>query len=247
MSRIGFRCCCFAILCINVAHSQDLKGITDDKREVLLRKSGVWFFIERTELEDCRATLNDGRRVILNRNGSWSFSKQPDPAPSNADVSGGRMPESSEVLTNPERYHHERYHFSIIYPAGWETTNKSLGHVLCKPPQGQSQTFTHMVEVKTTNSHSPLNLDEYSVLYMASAKQAIENYQEIDHGNIPLAGTNARWILFSGKLKNVSMKIKAYMMVRGEYGYEIAYYSRIDQYAAYTNIFENFVQSFEFE
>ena len=245
MSKISLICC--ILLAVTLAQSQDLTATTDDKREVILRKSGIWFFVERTELENCRATLQDGRRVLLKSNGSWTFLEKTEPTLSNqGGVSGEEAPGRAST-DNPGRYHSQKFYYSIRFPDGWMTKRLSDAIVHCKAPGGDAHGLPAYVEVKVTDPKEARNVDEYSQLYAEKSRETLEGYQELDQGKISLAGTNARWLVVAGNLRGITIKFKVYMMVRGLYGYEITYYAQTDDFPAYVNSFEDIVQSFEFE
>jgi len=72
----------FALVLLGGASiAQDIRATTDDGRSVVLRKTGVWFFTDRSACEDGRAVIYDGRAVRLDRSGKWVFLNNKDPLP----------------------------------------------------------------------------------------------------------------------------------------------------------------------
>ncbi|MDD8019525.1 MAG: thioredoxin-like domain-containing protein, partial [Bacteroidota bacterium] len=88
---------CLVVLIGTVAFSQDIRATTDEGRSVVLKKSGVWFFTDRTALQNGRAVIYDGRAVKLEKNGKWSFlnNKTPLPVPAHKFSSSGSRGSSS--------------------------------------------------------------------------------------------------------------------------------------------------------
>ncbi len=61
--------------------AQDYRATTDEGRSVVLKKTGTWFFVDRSPLQEGRAVIFNGRAVKLEKNGTWAFMNNKEPAP----------------------------------------------------------------------------------------------------------------------------------------------------------------------
>ncbi|MCX6137732.1 MAG: thioredoxin-like domain-containing protein [Ignavibacteriales bacterium] len=81
MKKLFLIIVCLTAINAGAALSQDFRATSDDGRSVVLKKSGIWFFVDKSPPEDGRAVIYDGRAVKLESTGKWSFLNNKEPVP----------------------------------------------------------------------------------------------------------------------------------------------------------------------
>ena len=237
---------CTFILFLSEARAQDLRAVTDDKREVILRSTGIWYFADRADIKDCTATLPDGRKVLLSGNGTWTIKSKTEPAPSDAGSAAEGEGSGGSSSQDAGRCYDSIDHFSIEFPDGWEARQKA--HALACSPKGQeSDRFAPTIKAAAGDLGPESNLDDYAAVAVRKLQRIVQGYQEIDKGETVIAGTRALWVTYTGSLGDMMVEAKLYFLTNADKVIEISYVSRREAFSSYSNAFESVAQSFRFE
>ncbi len=149
----------------------------------------------------------------------------------------------------PDRYYNSKDDFSIKFPKGWENKEGFMRTdiISLSPKTNAKDQFRENVNVVVEQLPDGMNLSKYFDANLPKLSNVIQNFQEIDAGTAIINDNEAEWLIYTGNIGTSNLKSKQYYMVYNGKGYVITCTATPETYNNYKNIFDETVQSFQFE
>jgi hypothetical protein len=150
---------------------------------------------------------------------------------------------------DPDRYYCKKDDFSLKLPKEWETKEGFMGSsvISLSPLENSADQFRENVNVVVEKMPGEMPLDEYFTGNIANMKKFFTEFQEDEKGNTSIDETDAKWLVYSGKMGTLSVKNKVYFIIHDKRGYTITCSATPDGFARYKKTFDAIAYSFEFE
>ncbi len=154
----------------------------------------------------------------------------------------------SKTLAESSRYYNKEERFSISFPIDWEKLEGFMGNVVIgrSPLEGPTDRFRENVSVAVDNLSPGVTLEQN---FQAGITQltTLTDYKEYERGQATIDNTEARWLVYSNRKGQVTVKVLVYSLVKGNRGYAISCNAAPEAFNRYRGQFEEIAKSFQFE
>jgi hypothetical protein len=245
MAATAARICCCMLFLFFTARSQDMKAVADDGRTVMLKSSGVWFYIDRSERTDTWATLRDSTKVRLLKDGSWMRTAEKGSVPDQSRYIFALPGRKGNTGAGGTPYRNVQYRYSIIPPKDWIVQHSSPDDLQWKLPSvlpKQKRTANNTMNVTTSLLRNKETLNVFADSYINGITRT--GFRLGERGTADVGGRIAYWFTGTLVMMGLEFRAKTYLVVNGEFGYEISYTSGVEEFPMHMELFEETVQSF---
>ena len=148
-------------------------------------------------------------------------------------------------IAETKRYYSKNNEFSMEFPAKWEKLNiieANIYLVVVLPSEFLSITVS-------SNSLPPhMTLDTVYNKSINLLQQSVNDFQQIETGQINIAGVRTKWLVYSGKtIRGNAQKVLEYTLIKDNRLYTITCIGNIVTFNRNPNTFKTIIQSFRFE
>lgn len=136
--------------------------------------------------------------------------------------------------------------FSVSVPPTWEIREDVLGAaaVFASPRQGIQDDFRENVNVVLGDIPSGMTTERYFDFNLNLMKKIYSDFHLVRTGLTRINGDEARWLIFTQRMKKLRVKVLLYLDFHGARIYAITCSSLPSTYAHYERIFQKIAKSF---
>lgn len=142
-----------------------------------------------------------------------------------------------------------KYGFSIKYPSTWEKKEKlkDIIVVFLAPLENESDKFRENLSLMISNLFTQtIDLYDYVNFSIDQLREAILDFRLFEKTQTKIAKIPAYKIVYSGKRKQLNIKIMQYYAIKKNKVYLITYTAKKDKFELYFKIIKKIIKSFSF-
>ncbi len=165
-------------------------------------------------------------------------------------LTGGCLQQENSKFYKPKNfltYENGSYGVRIKYPQEWTKTEGAMGTVVVflSPKQNDSDPFQENLNIIVQNLPASTTLNVVTEETINQVKQLIQNATIIESTDTTLAGVPAYKIVYSGKMREYTLKWIQIWTVKNNKMYSITYTAEINSYSYYLDVIQKMIDSFE--
>lgn len=144
-------------------------------------------------------------------------------------------------------YENSFYGVRIKYPQEWTKTEGAMGTVVMflSPKQNDTDPFQENLNIIVQPLPASTTLNVVTEETINQVKQLIQNATIIETTDTTLAGVPAYKLVYSGKMRDYTLKWMQIWAVKNNIMYSITYTAEIDSYSYYLDVIQKMIDSFE--
>jgi len=148
-----------------------------------------------------------------------------------------------------DRYYNSKDNFSIKFPKDWENKEGFMGTdvISLSPRENTADQFRENVNVVVEKIPDGMSLNDYFNANLPKLSKVVQNFQNKETGTTTINDNDAQWLIYAGSIGTINLKSKQYYMVHDNKGYVITCSATPGTYDNFNSVFDEVVQSFQFE
>ncbi|MFA5059476.1 MAG: PsbP-related protein [Candidatus Omnitrophota bacterium] len=168
---------------------------------------------------------------------------------SGAMILGGCSKFSSLFPEKMRRYYNADQKFSIQLPDSWEKQDGAEGIVFVgvSPVEDSSDVFQENINVVSQMLPQKIELEKLFTDNIEQLRSIAKNFFEEERGQTSIAGSDARWIIFSSGEGQIQVRILMYMFLQENRAFAINCVAISDKFPKYKYTFQRIAKSLRFE
>ena len=147
-------------------------------------------------------------------------------------------------------YQNQQKGFSIQVPVGWQQSAQNFyGQEVIyfiSPMESQQDYFQENISIMIFPLQYQIDLDSLANMYTQQSQSQIPNLQVIQSQNITLGNVPAKYVLYTGSMKQINMAFLVVYIINQNQAYIIQCTSDANKYQQYQSLFSQALSSFTF-
>ncbi len=155
----------------------------------------------------------------------------------------------SKTLAESSRYYNKEAGFSISFPIDWEKLEGFMGNVVIgrSPLEGPTDRFRENVGVTVGDLSRRVTLEQEFQEGITLLAATFTDFKEYERGQLTIDNTEAKWLVYSRRNEQITVKVLMYCFIKGNRGYVIGGTTAPKAFDRYRGQFEEIAKSFKFE
>lgn len=138
--------------------------------------------------------------------------------------------------------------YSISFPKTWELKEKyrETDVIALSPQENSADRFRENVNVITSDLGQVYSLDTYYKANIENAEKGLNKFKQVQLTDIKINGIPTKRLVYTHEMQDISIKVIAFVLVKGKMGCVITCTALPDSYSKYEKTFDEVAKSFKF-